>query len=400
MAYTEDPNNLLPGQEDPSFMDRMSKGVKMDFPNASVAGAGNSVKDAIMMNPHVRAAQSFGNMMTARDSRQPYPMPPSDQRPSNPYQVPTTKNPSDVLPATIPSPPPRDYLGEVNAMDKGTFNAMRDTPQPTAAQKAYSPPSPPQASTQTNPWESKGPAVADPGLLYGELVKRGQATGDMTVANEYQKTLVSQIHSMLPGASPKEVRSIMTTINQAVRNPNPMSQAQPGQAAPDGEPGSLKQAISKSQQPAPNYQKLGAGQSMYQMLPDGTPKHLITAPGGAAEQHKGDQFKQQQNSSMGDWGRIKREYDKSWDQITKDITDPAEKEQALRKHNLNHFQALGVPDELAEVPVSFKSYLQDITKGVKISRQQTEQIAADHRQKVQVRNKILESRFGNTLTFQ
>ena len=406
MAYVgkineQNPDQMFPKTEvpqEPGFVDRVSRGIQMDFPNASASGSLEALNAGFKMTP---AGQTVGAITNAvsnmRDSRQPYPMTSSGGGAEPvPQKQTQAKSPADVLPP-LPGKQPRNYLAEVEEKDR-MFNAERDTP--TSPHAGYVPP---MRAIRTNPWEQKPPATADPGLLYGELVKRGQSHGDMSVANEYEKTLMSQIHAMLPGASPKEVRSVMTTINQAVRNPASMNPTQPGQSAPNLNDGSLSGAVTKQQQATPSFQKLGAGQSMYQVLPDGTLKHAVTAPGGAAEKAKGDQFKDQRKDSLHSWDRVKKEYDKNWDHITENVADPVAKEQALRGLNTDHFQSMGVPEDLAQVPVSFKSFLDDHKKtlppGKKLTREEHDTLASQHRRFVNIRNRMVEKRFSSTLTF-
>ena len=364
----------------------------------------------------------------------------------------------------------RNFLAEVENSQRG-FNAERDTPQQTAAQAAWTPPSrgdnTPQAAPRVyrpgetysfsntgapgstnmnmnmspqealrieanqrenaanNAWISQQAGNApqpfkqnpdvDPGLLYGELARRGKSHGDMTTANEYQKTLLAQVHAMLPGAYPKEIRSVMTTISQATRNPTSMNPTQPAQPGA-GAPGSLSSAVSSVANP-PNYQKLGAGQSIYQMHPDGTARLVTTAPGGAAEQHKNDQFKELQKNSLKMYEDSTKEYYKNWDQITKDVTDPNLKDKALRDLNKNRFMSMGVPEQIAEVPESFTLFVTDKLKPkeykpwetrpakepplkTKLTREEVESAKAEHKNLMRIRNILANRFYNNALQFK
>jgi hypothetical protein len=191
----------------------------------------------------------------------------------------------------------------------------------------------------------------------------------------------------------------MKTIAQATQSPTSM-QPNPG---PGGQVNSVQDAVTKSQAGGPSIHKLGAGQSMYQVTPDGTAKLMTTAPGGAAELRQNDKFNNQQKESVALWAPIKKEYNHRWDKITEDVADPAAREKALRELNTQHFRSLGVPEELADVPVSFKSFLSDYMQtqpsGSKLSREKTDQLAVQHQQYNKLRNRLLEQKFGNTLQF-
>lgn len=402
MAYVgkineQDPQNLYPAvNADPSFGERMKYGIQMDFPNASIGGAANALKNAAMVTPEGQLYQTGKQILSSaqnvRDARQPYPMTESGGGAGNPPVGPArAKLAGDVLPANLPPAPPRNYLAEVEAQDK-KFNAIRDTPRQPDFQTNYVPPTGQPA--QANPWVEEQPR--DPSMQVNRWLQQDAAAGKypdsaQNLAN-HEKQMMQQVRSMLPGASPKEVRSIMNTISQTVK---PQAQA--------AGPQSLQGVINAATAEKPSYQKLSAGQSIYQMNPDGTAKHITTAPGGAAEGRADAKFNNQQKTSVNLWAPIKKEYNAQWDKITQDVTDPVEKEKALRALNVQHFRSLGVPDDLAEVPVSFKSFKDDylLTQpgGAKLTREKTNQLAIQHQQYNKLRNRLLEMKFGNTLKF-
>ena len=108
---------------------------------------------------------------------------------------------------------------------------------------------------------------------------------------------------------------------------------------------------------------------------------------------------------------IKKEYNAAWDKITEEIPDGKERELALRDLNTRHFKSLGVPDELASIPVSFQSWLDDQRNPKQVegatptqptipktlTREQTRQYAQIHKKLVANRNQFLNRFWGNTL---
>jgi len=322
----------------------------------------------------------------------------------------------DFNPSSHEPSPGRDYLAAVENSQRG-FNAERDTPQQTAAQAGYVPE---MRAIRTNPWAPQNEhPVADPVGILAHLRQRVEQGGDSEDAkhfNEYEKKLLAQVHSMLPGASPKEIRSVMTTVSRATNNPSSMNPTQPAQPGQQG-PTTLSSAVAQAQQPAANYQKLGAGQSIYQMQPDGTARLVTTAPGGAGEQHKNDQFKELQKHSVKLYEESKKEYDKNWDQITKDVTDPNLKDKALRELNKNRFMSMGIPEKIAEVPESFTLFAMDKLKPkeykpwetrpatepplkTKLTREEVESAKAEHQNLMRIRNILANRFYNNAMQFQ
>jgi len=413
MAYTgkndeQDPRNLFPGaeQQDPGFAERIQRGIQMDFPNATPQNLGNALQAGASMTPAGQTLQAGQALISAlfngRDSRQPYPMTKSGGGAGpQPVGKPVSRNAADVLPL-IPQNQPagRDYLGEVKAKDR-LFNAERDTPAQTPAQAAYVPP---MRAVRTNPWKEE--ATGDTNIPVYNMLREDAAAGkypdSMQNLAKHEQQMVAQIKAMLPGAGPKEVRSVMNTITNTVRR-----QEQPSTAGPQTMSGAVNAATAEK----PVYQKLGAGQSIYQMNPDGNAKLITTAPGGASEREGSKNFNNQVQNSMKMYAPIKKEYNAAWDKITEEIPDGKERELALRDLNTRHFKSLGVPDELASIPVSFQSWLDDQRNPKQVegatptqptipktlTREQTRQYAQIHKKLVANRNQFLNRFWGNTL---
>jgi hypothetical protein len=227
-------------------------------------------------------------------------------------------------------------------------------------------------------WEA-----TDPTLMTMQMSRTPQERANLA------PTLDAKLSALFPGMSKGSRGSLSNRLYGLVT---------PGMPQQAGGPGF--EAVASAAAEKPTFKTLSAGQTLYQIGQDGKASPVVTAPGetGAQAAAKGKETQQ----AMDMFKTVRKDYAKSWDKITEDVVDPVERTKALRQLNSQYFQSMGIPPELAEIPVSFKPYLEDNMQkhGVtSVSRDQVKALHQQHQALVKRRNAMLKEYWGGKLQF-
>jgi hypothetical protein len=200
--------------------------------------------------------------------------------------------------------------------------------------------------------------------------------------------LESRIRAMLPGATTKQIQTMMMTVAQHRFNAEAQRDAQ-NQVTPA----------------KPTYHTVNPGQTMLEMGPHGAREIYRSA---SKDDAGALPWKEQVKDDMSMYKNTHDEYKKNWDDITKNVPDEphpehkylTQKQKALHDHNTQYFTSLGVDPDLAAVHESRELFLKQMLKpGETMSAEEKEYNLKSHALLMKKRREQMKKKYSNTLNF-